>query len=154
MLIHADAHVRQAHPDDAHSIDTLYRLLVPGSPVHVDPFRLAALQADPRAFLLVAEAEAHILGTAFLCLCPDPMYGAQPFAVVENVVVCAAARGRGIGGALLHAVETLALEADCSKIMLSSSSQRTDAHAFFCRAGFQASKLGFVKYRRDFIATA
>ncbi|HIV72719.1 MAG TPA: hypothetical protein H9903_17415, partial [Candidatus Aquabacterium excrementipullorum] len=41
--------------------------------------------------------------------------------------------------------------AQCSKIMLLSSIERTEAHAFFERAGYTGStKKGFVKYRRQF----
>jgi hypothetical protein len=43
---------------------------------------------------------------------------------------------------------------DCSKIMLLSSIHRTQAHAFFERAGFKGdSKRGFVKYQWDLMAT-
>ncbi|MNY55522.1 Acetyltransferase (GNAT) family protein [compost metagenome] len=79
------------------------------------------------------------------------MYGRQPFAVVENIVVDLAARNRGVGAALMREVETFCAEGDCSKIMLLSSVDRTDAHRFFERCGFDASiKRGLVKYRRSF----
>ena len=150
---HSGLEIRQAAPTDAPQIEGLYRQLVPGSPVSVLPVRLAQLQTSEEAHLAVAERGGLLLGTAFLSLCPDPMYGTQPFGVIENVVVLAAARGSGVGSALLQYLERLALKADCSKLMLSSSSSRTEAHAFFQRAGFAPGKVGFVKYRRAFGAS-
>jgi N-acetylglutamate synthase-like GNAT family acetyltransferase len=88
----------------------------------------------------------------FLSLCPDAMYGRQPFGVIENVVVREDARGAGVGTALLEHLQGLALQADCSKLMLSSAATRTSAHAFFKRSGFEPSKVAFVKYRRAFAA--
>jgi N-acetylglutamate synthase-like GNAT family acetyltransferase len=142
--------IREATASDSLQIAALYRLLVPGSPVNVLPERLSQLHGSPDAHLAVAERNGLILGTAFLCLCPDPMYGVQPFGVVENVVVLESARGSGVGSSLLAHIERLALEADCSKIMLSSAANRTTAHAFFERSGFAPSKIGFVMYRRAF----
>ena len=147
---HSSFNIRQAAPQDAPQIETLYRLLVPGSPVSVLPERLAALHASTEAYALVGESDGLVLGTVFLCLCPDPMYGTQPFGVIENVVVLNSARGSGIGSALLRHVEQLALQADCSKLMVSSSAARVEAHRFFRRSGFSPGKVGFVKYRRAF----
>lgn len=145
--------IRQATPADAPQIKELYRLLVPGSPVSVLPARLAQLHASVDVHLAVAELNGLVVGTALLCLCPDPMYGMQPFGVVENIVVLQSVRGFGIGSSLLAYIEHLAYEADCSKLMLASGTDRTEAHMFFERSGFAPSKIGFVKYRRDFAAT-
>lgn len=57
-------------------------------------------------------------GAVLLTICPDVMYQAQPFGVIENLVVASAFRGRGVGRRLLAAVEEMALAADCSKLML------------------------------------
>ena len=45
-------------------------------------------------------------------------------------------------------VEHFCVEADCSKIMLLSNSERSAAHRFFEKQGFSPDrKKGFVKYR-------
>ncbi|WP_218567949.1 GNAT family N-acetyltransferase [Pseudomonas sp. LTJR-52] len=55
---------------------------------------------------------------------------------------------------MIRAIEQRCIKKDCSKIMLMSSIHRTQAHAFFKRAGFKGdSKRGFVKYRRDLLAS-
>ncbi len=140
--------VRQAQPRDAALVQELYTLLVPGDRnIAVDPRQLAALTTDPNNHLLVLERADAVCGTAFLSFCLDPMYGSRPYAVVENVIVLPAARGRGAGRALVHEIERLARAAGCTKLMLLSSAARLEAHAFFTQLGFDGEKKrGFVKY--------
>lgn len=143
--------VRRATFEDAARIDALYGQLVADAARCVLPERLQALSEDPRTALLVAEIDGQVCATVLVSLCEDVMYGRQLFAVVENIVVDAAARNRGVGAALMREVEAFCAASDCSKIMLLSSVDRTDAHRFFERCGFDASaKRGLVKYRRSF----
>jgi GNAT superfamily N-acetyltransferase len=138
--------VRRARAEDAAAITALYRLLVPNDDnIRVDPARLRALAADPNHQLLVIEADGWVCGTALLTIALDAMYGDQPFGVVENVIV--GERGRGLGRALMQALEEAARAARCTKLMLLSSAARTDAHRFFARLGYDGErKRGFVKY--------
>jgi N-acetylglutamate synthase-like GNAT family acetyltransferase len=140
--------VRRARRADALAIEALYRLLVPGDDnIAVAPERVAALENDPANHLLVAELGGIVSGSAFLTLCLDPMYGFQPYGVIENVIVHPAARRQKLGAALLLEVEQLARAAHCTKLMLLSTRARTDAHTFFLRQGFDGErKRGFVKY--------
>jgi GNAT superfamily N-acetyltransferase len=143
--------VRTARPEDAARIAELYQQLVNNPAVAVLPERIAAVSADPQTRLFVCEHLGRVDGTALVSLCADVMFGAQPFAVVENIVVNDQARGQGLGGALLCHIEAFCLARDCSKIMLLSASQREQAHRFFERSGFVGStKRGFIKYRRQF----
>ncbi|WP_018604592.1 GNAT family N-acetyltransferase [Uliginosibacterium gangwonense] len=144
---------RQALPADSIQIAVLYRQLVNNPVVDVLPERVAELAADEDTALFVCEHHEIVVATALVALCKDVMFRAQPFAVVENVVVDEACRGQGIGAALLRQVDAFCLSKNCSKIMLLSSAYREDAHRFFERAGFvAASKRGFVKYRSAFQA--
>jgi N-acetylglutamate synthase-like GNAT family acetyltransferase len=140
--------IRPAQRQDAPAIEALYRLLVPGDGnIAVDPERLAALEGDPTNHLLVAEADGSVMGTAFLTVCLDAMYGFQPYGVVENLILHPAARGQHVGAALMNELEQIARAARCTKLMLLSSQARTDAHRFFQRLGFDGErKRGFVKY--------
>jgi GNAT superfamily N-acetyltransferase len=146
--------VRRARAPDASAVAALYAQLVANPALHVLPERLDELADDPAAALLVASIDGALVGTVFVAWCPDAMFGRRPFAVVENIVVDAAVRGRGVGAALLAEVERLCLARDCSKIMLLSASERVEAHRFFERGGYAGNrKRGFVKYRQAF-ATA
>jgi GNAT superfamily N-acetyltransferase len=141
-------HVRRAQPTDAVAIQALYQVLVPGDAnIAVDPVQLARLWDDPHNHLLVVDTAGAVCGTAFLTICLDPMYGGEPYGVVENVIVLAPARGSGAGRALMQELERLARAARCTKLMLLSTAFRTDAHAFFMHLGYDgARKRGFVKY--------
>jgi GNAT superfamily N-acetyltransferase len=140
--------VRRARPEDAAHVQALYQELVPGdSNITVRPERLKAVAADPNNHLLVLEVDGLVVGTAFLTLCLDSMYGFHPYGVVENIIVAASALRRGGGRALMAEVESIARAARCTKLMLTSGLHRTDAHVFFTAIGFDGTKKrGFVKY--------
>lgn len=143
--------IRRAIPSDTERISHLYSQLVSNPALNVSPERVACVSEDPNAQLLVAEDSGQVIGTALVSLCQDVMFGSQPFAVVENVVVDSDARSKGVGAALMRHVEAFAKHKNCSKIMLLSSVNRVSAHRFFERAGFNAlAKRAFVKYSRDF----
>ena len=147
--------VRRARAADTAAVASLYAALVANPALDVQPAQLAALAADSRCALFVFEQAGAVLGTVLVALCADAMFGVRPFAVAENIVVAEAARGRGVGAALLREVERFCAAADCSKIMLLSATRRADAHAFFERRGYDGgAKRGFVKYRAAFDAGA
>lgn len=56
---------------------------------------------------------------------------------VDELVVDAAARGQGIGTALLDYVVDMARKAGCSRLELDSAFHRTDAHSFYERKAFE-----------------
>ena len=143
--------VRSAQPTDAAAIERLYHVLAPNPAIRVLPERIAQVCADPNTELLAAEREQVVQGTALLTLCMDVMFKEQPFAVIENVVVAPECRGKGIGSALFARLESIALQRNCSKVMLLSSAARSEAHVFFQKLGYNGSaKRGFIKYRREF----
>ena len=118
---------RRAQARDAEEVDRLYAQLVSNPGIDVLPQRLAELQRSTEAALFVVDDESDdgtgLLGTVFVALCPDAMFGRQPFAVVENIVVDARARGQGIGALLMAEVERFCLAADCSKIFTASENR-------------------------------
>lgn len=143
--------VRRADGKDAATIEALYRELVSDAHVHVQAGHIAALAESPTSFLLVAEIDGTVYATALLTLCPDAMYGTQPFGVIENIIVTHTMRGHGLGRSLMSHMEQIAAKLHCSKLMLLSSQARHKAHAFFEWCGFSSeAKHAFVKYRRQF----
>ncbi len=147
--------VRRARAGDADEIARLYAQLVANPALRVLSERLRELETAADAAVFVVERDGGLLGTVLVALCADVMFGRRPFAVVENVVVDAPARGQGVGHALLRAVDRFCLAADCSKIMLLSATERVEAHRFFERSGYTGDrKRGFVKYRNAFAAAS
>lgn len=143
--------IRTASRTDTAAIESLYRQLVDDENVNVTEFQIQALDEDARTRLLVCTIDGYVLGTVLVSLCADAMYAAQPFAVVENLVIDREYRGKGLGQALLREVERFCLSQNCSKIMLLSSVSRVNAHRLFEHVGFRGDrKVGFVKYRSQF----
>lgn len=144
--------IRRAVAQDAPAIAALYRELVADPHINVLPEQVAALGDSAESYLLVVEqAHGGICGTALLTICADVMYGAQPFGVLENIVIGEKQRRQGFGEQLLAHLEQLAIARHCTKLMLLSAASREAAHAFFHSCGFNGDhKRGFVKYRREF----
>jgi GNAT superfamily N-acetyltransferase len=108
---------------------------------YLEAFR--RIEADPSLRLLVIEVDGRVLGTASFILVPNLSYRGRPHAIIENVVVDEAERGRGLGEQLvLHCLEE-ARRAGCTRLSLASNRRRTRAHAFYERLGFKQSHLGF-----------
>ncbi len=140
--------IRKASQQDAAALVRLYHLLTGDARVDVRAERIAALQYRDDHALWVVELEGGVVGTALVMLCMDVMYGNQPFAVVENIIIDPAYQRQGLGRVLLQHIEAQCLAADCSKIMLQSSVARVEAHRLFRTLGYSSErKLGFVKYR-------
>lgn len=143
--------IRKACASDCLALEKLYAELTGNCAVRVLPERIETISADPGTYLLVCEFDEQVCATVLVSLCADAMFGHQPFAVVENLIVTKAVRGSGIGKQLMAHIEAYCLNQDCSKMMLLSSAIRTEAHQFFEKSGFASdTKRGFVKYRRQF----
>jgi N-acetylglutamate synthase-like GNAT family acetyltransferase len=64
---------------------------------------------------------------------------------VTMLVVREAARGRGVGRALMNAAEQRLLERGCARIEVTSNMRRSDAHAFYSKLGFGRTSYLFAK---------
>lgn len=98
---------------------------------------------DPRQTLLVAEAGGAVVGMTCYIQVPNLSHVGRPYAIVEDVVVDAAHRGKGYGEALMRRALELAREGGCYKLVFTSNKARTDAHRFYQRLGFKATHEGF-----------
>lgn len=64
---------------------------------------------------------------------------------IDDLVTDAARRSRGVGGALLAALESRAAALACNVVALDSGTQRSRAHAFYFHAGFSIPAFSFRK---------
>jgi GNAT superfamily N-acetyltransferase len=108
-----------------------------GYPTTADaiPARLQRLAADPRAAILLAERHGEALGLITVHL-RDTINHAEPLAQITALVVAERARGHGVGGALVAAVERWARQQGARRVVVSTALERADAHRFYERLGF------------------
>jgi ribosomal protein S18 acetylase RimI-like enzyme len=144
--------VREASATDLDALMGLYGQLTgpPREPVREPPpdphEAIAQIISDPARSLLVAELDGTVVGTVDLLIAPNLTHRAQPWALVENVVVAESARRLGVGRALMQHAMELAREAGCYKVNLISGNERTGAHDFYRSLGFEAIGQGFKTY--------
>ena len=117
-------------------VAAMARLIPQLSPAATVPTRddLAAVVAQPGTFLLLAR-DPDIVGTLTLTLFRVPT-GVQ--GLINNVVVDAAARGRGIGEVLTREAIQRARDAGAYRLSLNSRNQREAANRLYRRLGFEA----------------
>lgn len=104
---------------------------------------------DPAIYAFIAEEEEEPVGYILCRLVERPenlFTRALRYLLVDQISVRPAARGQGVGSALLQRAESLARELKLSKVQLDSWDFNSGAHAFFENLGFQ--KFNF-RYWRD-----
>ncbi len=105
----------------------------------------AAIRDDPSVVMLVAEDDGRITATAQLTFLRGLSRGGMIRALVEAVRVAPDLRSRGVGAALMAEIEARARTAGAGMVQLTSDKQRTRAHAFYRRLGYDQSHEGFKK---------
>jgi len=102
------------------------------------------LLADPTVTIFIAEEAGESVGYVLCKLIErpeNPFTFAARTLLVDQISVNPAARGRGVGAALMRQAELLAKELVVQRIQLHSWDFNINAHAFFEKLGFQ--KFGF-----------
>ena len=108
--------------------------------------RFRAIGDAPDARVWVAEsAEGAILG--WIHLFGNRLLESDPDAEIGGLVVHEAARGRGVGRALVSAAEAWARERGYTVVSVRSNVIRTEAHAFYKGLGYEPTKSQF-KFRK------
>ena len=105
--------------------------------------RLAAMAAEGRV-VLVAELDGAVVG----CLSTSAMrvlHRPAPVGRISMMVVDEALRSRGIGAALVHAVEGALAAEGCYMIEVISHQRRTEAHRFYERLGYDRTSVRLAK---------
>jgi len=112
----------------------------PGDPRYAEAF--AALDADPRQLLAVAEVDGEVVGTQQLTFIPGLSRVGATRAQIEAVRVRADRRGGGLGKHMIEWAIAEARARGCVLIQLTSDASRTDVHRFYARLGFKQSHVG------------
>ena len=140
--------MRRAQPDDAEAIAALMGQLGYDVPAAAVTVRLQRL-GERRDVFVVTDAE-RVVGWAALSI--DEAFVEGFGALLEGFVVDEAARSRGIGAALLEAVESRARERGCAEIRVQSNVLRERAHSFYERNGYVKVKAQY-QLRKSLVTT-
>jgi len=101
---------------------------------------VAGLEAFPTAIVLLARFNGAYVGMA-ICFLGFSTFNARPFINIHDFMVLKEYRLRGIGNALLEAVERIARERGCCKITLEVQMKNEAARRIYQSFGFKASFL-------------
>ncbi|MBB6172082.1 GNAT superfamily N-acetyltransferase [Nocardiopsis mwathae] len=140
--------IRPAVAADLPGLLALYRELNPDDPPlpQDSADRIWADIAVQRGrTVLVADQEGTPVGTADCTVLPNLTRGGRSILLVENVVVAAAHRRRGIGRRLMGSVVRLAESNGCYKVQLLAADE-AEAHLFYRSCGFGSTAPGFRRY--------
>lgn len=86
-----------------------------------------------------------LASTCHAVIVPNLSRGNRPYAIIENVGTLASQRRRGLGTLAMRTAISRCWEAGCYKVMLASGVQRSGAHEFYERLGFDGNaKRSFV----------
>ncbi|WP_211262671.1 GNAT family N-acetyltransferase [Nitriliruptor alkaliphilus] len=87
----------------------------------------------------------ELIGSCILQTVPNLTRGGRPYAVMENVVVRADHRARGVGTAMVRSALSEAWKAGCYKVMLLTGTDNRHTRHFYEHAGFDGTaKRGYV----------
>ena len=135
--------IRDAQAGDAPAVAGLLgQLGYPTEPSAVER-RLERLQVVGDR-VVVAEVEGKVVGLAHLQVTPA-LERERPAAKIGALVVDDAHRGRGIGRALVQAIEDEARLRGCELLFLTTAERRKDAQVFYEKIGFQETGKRFAK---------
>jgi len=125
--------VTEATPEVHAALAHLLPQLNPTLPVPTME-RLEAIVADPAVTLLLAREGEQIVGTTTVIVYTTPFWIK---ARLDEVVVDGAARGKGVGAALMKASLDLAREKGVEVVELQSAVHREEANRLYPRMGFK-----------------
>jgi GNAT superfamily N-acetyltransferase len=92
---------------------------------------------------LVAE-EGQLIGCLTMSI-THVLHRPRPVGRISMLVVTEAARGRGVGRALVQVAEAWLAERGCGIIEVTSNVRRERAHAFYQRLGYERTSFRFGK---------
>jgi GNAT superfamily N-acetyltransferase len=143
--------LRRAHPKDADRLADLCTQLGYTSTPPAVCSRLRTIAELPDQLVLVAVDSAQaVMGWVHAFI--YRVLESEPMVEIGGLVVDQAARGQGIGRALLGAVEDWAASQMIETVSLRSNSLRIEAHEFYRRQGYTVPKTQLV-FRKKLIST-
>ncbi len=138
--------IRQAEASDAPFIKILLGQLGYPDFEEKDVMEKIAIHGRDDYRMLVADLDNKVVGFVSLHWF-DLAHWHGKLGRITSFCIDEKFRSRGIGSQMLQAAEKILLKQDCVKLEVTSNLRRTDAHAFYLKAGYVEDSRRFVKYR-------
>jgi len=91
--------------------------------------------------------DGAMVSSCVLCVIPNLTHNQRPYAVIENVITDANARGQGYASAILEYARQIAAKEGCYKIMLMTGSKKESTLHFYEAAGYnRRDKTAFIQW--------
>ncbi|MDF0488987.1 GNAT family N-acetyltransferase [Sphingomonas sp. H39-1-10] len=152
----ARLHMRDATRDDLPAIVAMLADDIKGAAredasLPLDPgyfAAFAAISADPKMRLVVAEFEGLVVGTVQIAVLPGLSRKGASRGHLEAVRIASDMRGQGLGAELVHWAVEQCRAAGCGMVQLTTQRDRIDAHRFYERLGWERSHIGYKLHLR------
>jgi GNAT superfamily N-acetyltransferase len=136
--------IRDAKETDAEAVASLLGELGYANESRFALERIKEFGARESSQVLVADKEGIVNGV--ICFDVQPLFHQEgSIGCIMALCVSAAARGQGIGRALVEHIEEIARTMGCIKIAVASGVRREDAHRFYQDLGYEENTKRFVK---------
>jgi len=139
-----DVHIRAVSLEDAVTVAGLVGQLGYPAEATVVERRLERVLASEADLLFMAVCEERVVGFAGLQVGLALEYDG-PVGKLSELVLDEGYRRRGVGEALVSAIEREARARGCVLVFLTTAARRKDAHAFYERIGFEETGQRYVK---------
>jgi ribosomal protein S18 acetylase RimI-like enzyme len=138
--------IRDARPKDVETLVTLIGTL--GYEVTAPELRKrSALLKKAGHHILVAD-QSGVIGLLTTSV-TQVIHRPRPVGRISMMVVAEAARGHGVGAALVAEAEARLAAAGCGLVEVTSNTKRLRAHAFYERLGYERTSYRFAKQVRE-----
>ncbi len=137
--------IREANLADERDAEAIVRLvdeyarlpIAQGTPLGESIRReiVPGLRKHPGAIVFLAWLDGQAVGVA-VCMTGFSTFTAKPLINIHDLAVSAECRGRGVGQALIAAVENKAKEMGCAKLTLEVHEDNVGARRLYQRLGF------------------
>lgn len=140
--------IRMAYSDDIlPMVDLLAELFTIEDDFTIDAVKqtrgLELLLQNPQSVVLVAEIKNRVVGMITLQRVISTAVG-EYVGIIEDVVVSAADRGKGIGNKLIQAALEEANERGWKRLALAADRRNSKAISFYQKKGFEISHMGLM----------
>lgn len=105
------------------------------------------IQSDGNHHIILNERDGILVSSCVCVIIPNLTRNIRPYAFIENVVTHEKYRGRGYAAECLNYAKRIAIENNCYKMMLLTSSKEKSTLDFYSNAGYNSTdKTAFIQW--------